>query len=92
MTPTKDLVYPVVNMNGTSRDSLLENLLKTTSILQVAIDRLRECMPHGRDYQTVDSKLYGKARDQHIKRIEAVDSVRQELLIIADEIYRQGHK
>lgn len=48
----KSLIIPVVNLNGTSRESLVEDHRKALDALKVAFDALSDIAPHGRDYQT----------------------------------------
>ena len=48
-----DKMRPNVNMNGTSRKSLVDQRRKVMRALDAAREALREMAPHGRDYQGV---------------------------------------
>ena len=47
-----DLIPQVINLNGTSGESLLEQYSAILEALRTAQQAIQNGMPHGRDYQT----------------------------------------
>jgi len=72
------LVIPVVNINGTSKEELLEQYNEAINAIVSAIEAVGECRPHGRDYQTVDQSIYQKALDQWEKRMRYLHKICRE--------------
>jgi len=72
--------YPVVNMNGASRESLVEARCKAAEALRVAMEALSACHPHGRDYQTAAPGEYEIARARHAARFGFLDKLYNELM------------
>lgn len=77
---------PRVNLNGTSKASLIRQHEEAAVALQMAVDALRVMMPHGRDYQTMELQVYRQAREEHIARLRRVDDVREEIVRLWEEI------
>ena len=44
---------PVVNLNGTSKEALVNQHLTVINYLRVAAKAMHEAFPHGRDFQTI---------------------------------------
>jgi hypothetical protein len=65
MTYTKamDYVRPIVNLNGTSRESLIQQAFDVSGAAEALIQALGRAAPHGRDYQTVGNKAYERDRE-----------------------------
>lgn len=84
------LVIPQVNLNGTSKNQLLEQYKKSIIALRNAHDALCNASPHGRDYQTMSPETYRIARMQHTNRTERLSTVTNELEAIYEGIYSQG--
>ena len=72
---------PIVNLNGTSRGELREQLLKASTALNMAISALEAAAPHGRDYQNhpAGEKAYWTARRNAASRIRALAQMREEI-------------
>lgn len=87
---TKTLVAPLVHLNGTSRDSLLEQLEAAAEAVNTAQNVLQNCHPNGRDYYPlapIDGKpVISIATEQHWHRQRLLESVRLELNAIYDAI------
>jgi hypothetical protein len=47
---TREIMKPIVNLNGTSARELVESRLDAADALQAALEALRRIAPHGRDY------------------------------------------
>lgn len=65
---------PVPNLNGTSREALINARLDARDALLAAMEKLGEMFPHGRDYL---GNHEARQRDLHIhnERIRALDAV-----------------
>lgn len=76
--PKVEVVAPIIHMNGSSKDRLIEALSNAYDKFSEAYDALRQCAPNGRDYYLEDGR-FDKARDQHIRRLGAVAGVMESL-------------
>lgn len=75
-----ELIVPIVNNNGTSRQELIDQRNKVFVALGDALQLLREMTPHGRDYQTdTTGTAFMAARRQHNRRMKAVEHLRDSL-------------
>lgn len=84
------VVSPIVNINGTSREELLNQWRRAHEALLNAETALRECTPHGRDFQTDRTgQLYNEAREQHMIRLAHLIAIRKEVEAVAINIYDQ---
>lgn len=83
-----DIITPRLNINGSAATYLLEDNRKAAQILYDALDALRQCAPHGRDYIGHPEEL-ARARNEHWARITALQTVMLELDHIALAIHRQ---
>lgn len=75
----KTLILPIVHLNGTSRKDLIDMRCKASNCLREAIEGLSAIGPNGRDYYPVQG-LFDQARDQHVRRLEALKGVYRELV------------
>ena len=68
---------PIVHTNGTPRDTLIDNYCAVSDALRVALEALRNTMPHGRDYypHPVGEDVAAFARKVWEERIEAVEEI-----------------
>lgn len=79
--------FPVVNINGTSREQLLEGYMKARRSLNTAITDLQEIMPHGRDYQYEGGQVdFRIAHEEHVRRLLALRQVQIELDQLAEHV------
>lgn len=81
------LSVPSIHMNGTSKEALLEAIEESYSAISGAMDKMRQCVPDGRDYYVQASEAYGVARDQHRDRCLKLQAVMDELQAIAEAIH-----
>ena len=89
-TPTI-LYVPQVNLNGTSKGGLMDDLCNAHRALREAREVLCQTTPHGRDWQTVaDDAEYAAARTMHQRRVAKLTEVMDELDALAGEIAIQG--
>jgi len=82
----KPLIIPTVNLNGTSKDELIRQLLKVTLALGNVLTVMGEAMPHGRDY--LPSPLDGERKDSQAR--EAWRERMQVLKDLSDEVTRHA--
>jgi hypothetical protein len=80
------VILPTIHMNGTSRDSLSEDLCGAYNALREAYDALKRSAPHGRDYYPQGDGALSVAQGQHRARLLAVQSVMDELAAVGEEI------
>lgn len=82
-----ELITPIVHLNGTSADSLLEQREQVYCKLGEVLDALKQMAPNGRDYYPEPGRLE-KAEVQHRRRMLAVqelhDEIEAEMTVISD--------
>lgn len=83
------MTFPTVHLNGTSAQSLLEDLQRCTDALREARNALREASPNGRDYYVQGLTAHQQAVDEHQVRINFVLAIINELDQIAENIQGQ---
>ncbi|MGH7393936.1 MAG: hypothetical protein ACREM3_31425 [Candidatus Rokuibacteriota bacterium] len=72
------MILPIVHLNGTSRDALVNLRIEACNALRAALEALAEMAPHGRDYYLVPGRME-QALKQHEQRVDAVAKVYQAL-------------
>lgn len=87
--PKHPEALPQVSNNGTARNDLVQQRMEARRALSSAIDKLRECAPHGRDYQ-IHSEHYYAARELHRERMTTLTDLWAELECEAFAILYQG--
>lgn len=84
-----DPITPLVHLNGTSGETLLDENRAAAQAVRAAIDALRAASPNARDY-VIDPSAFPKARDEHRARLEALHVVAVDLdyigIRIADQL------
>ena len=80
------LSVPTVHLNGTSRESLLEQMTDASHALSAALQALQSASPHGRDYYPQGKEAIRKASREHASRYERVRSVQREIDQIAEAL------
>ena len=75
---TSEIVVPIVHLNGTSAESLIEERCQAYGAINAAMEDLRRMGPNGRDYYLVDG-LLRRAEDQHRRRMLALTDIMAEL-------------
>lgn len=78
MKTAVSVAVPFVHLNGSSRESLLENLEAAYSAVNAALDALRQCAPNGRDAYPVPG-LMERLTAQHRQRQEHLQAVADSL-------------
>jgi hypothetical protein len=73
-----NIMQPIVNLNGTGREELIDLRLAARDAILTAMRRLGEMRPHGRDY-IGNSDAYHRDLFVHNERIHALDSMINDL-------------
>ena len=72
------VITPIVHLNGTSRESLIDGLLEVYNRLEGTREAWRRAAPNGRDYYLEPGRLE-KAESQHRRRLEAIDHLQNDI-------------
>lgn len=83
------MTFPTIHMNGTSANSLLDDIQSAIEACGAARDALRRMSPNGRDYYIQGPHAIEAAMDEHQNRIAKVIHVIDELGEIAENIWDQ---
>lgn len=73
-----NLMQPIVNLNGTDRESLIDQRLVAMNALQAAMKALQGTAPHGRDY-IGHPDAFARDRAIYQARFASLDALRNEL-------------
>ena len=80
------MMTPTIHMNGTSWNSLLDEIKDATHALSVALEKLAAMRPNARDYYPQGPEAFASAQQEHQCRLDSVGAVRQELNTLAESI------
>jgi len=83
-----ELVLPIIHLNGTSREELLEQLEVAHSALLNALLAIKRSAPNGRDYYPVPG-LLDRAIEQHGRRMRILTDLMRELEEECKKIYEE---
>ena len=72
------IIAPIIHLNGTSAEHLLNHLFDAYNGLQDAYERLKLCAPNGRDFYPEPGRM-DKAEAQHRRRLQTVHDLMNEL-------------
>ena len=87
---TNPLIIPTVHLNGTGKDTLVNEYVNAMSAMDKAIETFRKITVHGRDYYPQGNNAINEALHQRSKQLEELMTVRNELETIAIAISEQG--
>jgi hypothetical protein len=82
--PSKTQVLPTISLNGTSRNTLLDDTSDALNALRDALRALAITTPNTRDYPNPGD--IGLAMAQHLERKRRIESVITELETLAEHI------
>ena len=68
------MIRPTININGTSKDDLIDPRIKAMGLLRDAIEALKQVTPNGRDYPGDDARCAAD-REEHYRRINAMNAI-----------------
>lgn len=86
------ITAPLVHLNGTSKESLLEVRETAYGALYAAYEALRQVAPHKRDYYPLGDDAWNAAVQQHEERQRAVDGVMRGIEAEMELIQQQGRE
>jgi len=81
-----DLLMPVIHLNGTSKERLIEALCEASNKLNDAYEALKETAPNGRDYYPIGPSAIITAQEQHHSRLRRLDEIKSEIDQITESI------
>jgi hypothetical protein len=86
-----NVVAPHINLNGSSAETLIKDIIVARDAMRLAIDLVAQTAPHPRDWQTVKDAdaLYGHAIAQHRDRLNHLHRINEELEAIGVAIQDQ---
>ena len=73
------MMIPTIHLNGTSRETLLEQVCDAANAIRDAQRVLQEAAPNGRDYYPLGPDAIGMAIAEHDQRQLKLQSVLEEL-------------
>jgi hypothetical protein len=85
-----DQMKPFVSINGTDRESLVEQRMAVRRALQDVLDAMGRMAPHGRDYQS-DTVDLERDRAIHLARINYISELSNAITAEALEIQKEGY-
>jgi hypothetical protein len=77
--------HPVIHLNGTSREALMEQYLDARNAVEEAIVALGKAGPNPRDYYPV-AGTFGEAAIEHSARVNALRVVSKQLYLIIEAL------
>lgn len=83
------MLAPLLHMNGSSAETLIDGYTKAHNLLDAAIDALRACAPNGRDYYPQGPAALMQAVREHDKRIASLCEVLTEIELLAENVNEQ---
>lgn len=84
MTEKPAIVAPIVHLNGSGRQNLIDALANAYSAIEQAAEALKQTAPNGRDYYPAGPEALEAASSQYIRRNRALRDLQEEL---QEEIY-----
>jgi hypothetical protein len=83
-------MIPTIHLNGTAAGDLIGQLEAASRALVVAIDRLCEAGPNGRDYYPQGPDAFSTARREHSARVLKLHAINADLLTIWETLVDGG--
>ena len=81
---------PLVHLNGTSRDALLESYKDPANALRTALRELERNGPNARDYYPLGPDAFPAAVAEHVHRMRRVADVIGELEALMEHVHSAG--
>jgi len=78
MAEAVSVVLPIVHLNGSGREALVNQRRDVYHALQQSVEKLRQMAPNGRDYY-VQPGLLEQAIAQHERRMATLGALLQEI-------------
>ena len=80
---------PCVHLNGSSRNSLVEQQCAVADVLRNALNEMANAAPNQRDYYPLGDIAFATAKAEHIDRARRVQDVLNEVEELAESISKQ---
>lgn len=86
------MIVPTININGNTKESLLEEIRIAHNALTMARCALQNMTIHGRNFQTEPNglELYSRSVDEQRDRIDRITGIMEELMEMYHMIDIQG--
>lgn len=84
------MIVPTIHLNGSSAESLLDQIETASDRLTVAMDALCAMAPNARDYYPQGDAAYSAAKREHDRRVEKLREVSAELTYLYNAIGEQA--
>jgi hypothetical protein len=82
------MIRPIININGTSADDLIEPRIAAYDALQAAMVALQQVTPNGRDYPGDNDQCVAD-REMHYARLRQIKLIMAEIMVEALAIKEQ---
>jgi len=81
-----NITLPTVHLNGTSRDSLLDDYMAAMDAIRLAMKALQSAAPNARDYYVQAGDTFCMAQNQHFVRLARLRETLDELNTLAEHV------
>lgn len=78
----KEIIHPLVHLNGSSAQHLIDEALGVAQAIGSAMARLAEAAPNARDYYPLGDAAWNQAKREHEDRQARLKSVYDEIAAI----------
>lgn len=85
--PTDGSHLPIVHLNGSGRQRLLDQYEAVVVALNAALAAFSAASPHGRDYYPKGEAAFSAARDEYLRRCAMIEAVRQDVMADWQDVY-----
>lgn len=86
------MILPIVHLNGSSLERLLEQNTSALRALRAAISALGEAAPNGRDYYLLGEGAIITATTEHLARVNALMSIERDLVEVVEHLHAQAEQ
>ena len=83
------MMIPTVHLNGTGKQTLLDDYDAAFDALDTAFNKLKQTAPNGRDYYVQGNEALQQAAEEHIGRLCQIQAVMDDLQQLMQGVYDQ---
>lgn len=83
---TDNIIRPILNINGTSRDELVDQRRAVADALRDVVEAMRHMVPNGRDYPGDYDRLQ-RDRFTHFARMDQINKLYNDIIEEASAIF-----
>lgn len=83
------MMIPTVHLNGTSKDALLDQLTEAKRALYIALGKMVDAAPNGRDYYTQGNQAFSQATLEYAERTDAIRTLIEEYETLIEGVDNQ---